>query len=452
MKNEIRLALLCLVTSAAPAFAQNALPPCGATNFDEARGLFTIMNPTADAVNQQCILTVYPSGTRPNLAGQFPASYLAEGTYVIELSGGGGGGGGGAAKDQGGGGGGAGAAPLRTAKYLSPGVYKLTIGTGGDGGSASGGRTEAGNPTSLTNANTGQLIAGFQGADRWTQQTQAATDGHGGVAALGGSKGGDGGDSGLKKDDDTAQSGGMSGTAGYAGKPGQSGVESGRIAQTDAGRVVQANAGGGGGASVGSGGAGESVNSKAVAGIGNLGGGGGGGRGGLNTADAGGRGGHGFIRLTMSGLAPQAIAPEIPPVPVVVTRVIEKYSLSADALFGFGQSTLNPAGEAKLDNLVDKLRQLNIDRITDTGHADRIGSHDSNQKMSVMRAESVKAYLVSRGVASDRIAVVGKGETEPASGSDACKGAATPKVIACLQPDRRVDIEVVGTRKTSGMN
>ncbi len=300
MKNEIRLALLLLATAAVPAAAQNSLPQCGNTNFDASLNVFTVMKPAAGIVNQQCYFTVYKKGAAPNLAKYYPASSLIEGNYAIELSGGGGGGGGGASMDQGGGGGGAGAAPSHVVRYLTPGTYKMTIGTGGSGGIADGGATESGNPTSLTNANTGQLVAGFQGADTWQQQVgKGAKEGGGGKASGGGSRGGagGGGDSGAGSET-SAQSGGASGTAGYAGKPGEAGIESGRRAQTDAGNVVQKNAGGGGGAGVGSGGVGGTADRGAVAGKGDLGGGGGGGRGGLNTADRGARGGHGFIRLS----------------------------------------------------------------------------------------------------------------------------------------------------------
>lgn len=92
--------------------------------------------------------------------------------------------------------------------------------------------------------------------------------------------------------------------------------------------------------------------------IGLSGGGGSGGRGGMNAADAGGRGGHGFIRLTMSGPAPQAIA--LAPEVVVRVPVTQRYSLSTDTLFGFGKSALRPAGEARLDDLVNKLSEVNI--------------------------------------------------------------------------------------------
>lgn len=210
MKNEIRLALLCLTAVSVSAFAQNNLPRCGSTNYDRAQNAFTILNAPADGVNQQCLITVYPAGAAPAQARQDPASYFAEGTYTIDLIGGGGGGGGGGAalkdKSGGSGGGGASAAPSRVVQYLAPGDYKLTIGTGGIGGAAMGGRTESGNPTSLTNARTGQLIAGFPGADTWTQQSKAAGTGAGGMAAAGGTSGASG-----------QAGGGTSGTSGYVG-------------------------------------------------------------------------------------------------------------------------------------------------------------------------------------------------------------------------------------------
>lgn len=298
----VKHALMFLACSAAiSSFAQTSPPQCGTANFDSNRNLFTVINPAAGAVNQQCLLTVYQSGKMPREAQQSPSSYLAEGSYNIELSGGGGGGGGGAAREAAGGSGGAGAAPLRTVQYLSPGVYKLTLGTGGEGGSAGGGQTGSGNPTSLTNARTGQLIAGFPGADSWSEHSRDANSAGGGVAQAGGSSGGSGGGTGGEPQ--AAQAGGMSQTAGNSGTPGQAGTE--RRFDNDR------NAGGGGGAGVGSGGVGGSANGKSAlaAGAGDLGGGGGGGRGGEHhTAQAGAQGGQGFIKLTMAGPARQAIA------------------------------------------------------------------------------------------------------------------------------------------------
>ena len=302
MKNAIRLALLCSAAATIPAFGQDTSPRCGSTNFDPSRSVYTVMNPAAQAVNQQCFITVYPSGSMPSEAQQSPASYLVEGRYTIELSGGGGGGGGGSINSNGGGGGGggAGASPMRIVQYLAPGVYKMTIGTGGEGGTSNGGWTWPGNPTSLTDAYSGRLVAGFEGADRWTQRAGNAKDGRGGIAEAGGSSGGNGrGSMDSAGAGQSAQSGSMSQSAVGNGRVGQAGSETARSVQTDAGAVARSDAGGGGGSSLGNGGNGESANGNTPAGVGNLGGGGGGGVGGISTADAGGRGGDGFIRLSL---------------------------------------------------------------------------------------------------------------------------------------------------------
>ncbi|MBE0614593.1 MAG: hypothetical protein IH604_13065 [Burkholderiales bacterium] len=170
---------------------------------------FTLKSAPAEGVNQQCLITVYPAGPAPAQAAQDPASYFAEGTYVIDLIGGGGGGGGGGAaakKTSGGeGGDGASAVPMRAVKYLAPGDYKLTIGSGGAGGDAKGGRTEDGNPSSLTRADTGELVAGFGHADTHIQTTEAAGSGAGGVAAAGGASGASGAKGGGTSDSTVAR-------------------------------------------------------------------------------------------------------------------------------------------------------------------------------------------------------------------------------------------------------
>lgn len=304
MKKEIGLTLWCLAVISVPALAQKVGQPCGTENFDQTRRAFTVMDPvTADLVNQQCLLTVYPRNALPEQARLQPDLYPVEGSYVIELSGGGGGGGGGAKRDNGGGGGGAGAAPSRTVQYLAPGVYKLTIGTGGIGGGAYGGRALDGNPTSLTGAGNRQLVAGFPRADVWIPRSHAARDGRGGVGLPGGSTGGSGGGTtapGTVRAEQMAQSGSVPAATGQVGVPGQAGRETGRIGSSKEGPAVQSNAGGGGGAGFGNGGAGESASMNVSAGVGSLGGGGGGGSGGVDKADSGARGGHGFIRLTLS--------------------------------------------------------------------------------------------------------------------------------------------------------
>jgi len=152
--------------------------------------------------------------------------------------------------------------------------------------------------------------------------------------------------------------------------------------------------------------------------------------------------------------APQAVVAPPPPPPALtpapaprtVTPVSRKVTLKADTLFDFDKSTLRPEGRRELDNLMEKINMIDIDSIIDIGHADRFGSDAYNRKLSLKRAESVKAYLVRKGVPANRILTDGKGETQPVTKPGECKGPATKKVIACLQPDRRVEIEVIGTQ------
>ena len=80
------------------------------------------------------------------------------------------------------------------------------------------------------------------------------------------------------------------------------------------------------------------------------------------------------------------------------------------------------------------------------GHTDRFGSDAYNQKLSEKRAAAVKAYLVSKGIEANRIYTEGKGKKNPVTKPDQCPGPKSKKTIACLQPDRRVDIELIGTK------
>ncbi|QEL65668.1 OmpA-OmpF porin, OOP family [Oryzomicrobium terrae] len=124
----------------------------------------------------------------------------------------------------------------------------------------------------------------------------------------------------------------------------------------------------------------------------------------------------------------------------------EKITLSADALFDFNKSTLRPEGKAKLDELAEKVKQIKLEVIIAVGHADRIGKDAYNQKLSEKRAASVKEYLVGKGVEANRVYTEGKGKKQPVTG-DKCKGnTKTKALIECLQPDRRVEIEVIGTK------
>jgi OOP family OmpA-OmpF porin len=153
-----------------------------------------------------------------------------------------------------------------------------------------------------------------------------------------------------------------------------------------------------------------------------------------------------------------ALAPVVTPAPVAPppappaarapsTRPAgEKVTLDADALFDFDKSTLRPAGRDALDSFVGKLKDISPETIMTIGHADRFGTDAYNQSLSERRVASVKAYMVSKGVEANRIYTEGKGEKQPMTKPGDCLGAKSAKVIECLQPDRRVDIEVIGTK------
>ena len=140
------------------------------------------------------------------------------------------------------------------------------------------------------------------------------------------------------------------------------------------------------------------------------------------------------------------------PVPVAPRPVIEKVTLSSDVLFEFGKATLRDAGKQKLDELAGRISGANVEEVVATGHADRIDSEQRNQRLSEERANAVKVYLVDRGMDPQLVKTEGKGESQPVA--DCSKMGAerrtNKKLVECLQPDRRVEIEVFGTRETSG--
>ncbi|MDR2186475.1 MAG: OmpA family protein [Azonexus sp.] len=134
------------------------------------------------------------------------------------------------------------------------------------------------------------------------------------------------------------------------------------------------------------------------------------------------------------------------PVPAGPKPSGEKIKVAADALFDFNKAVLRPEGKAKLDEVAAKSGAIKLEVITAVGHTDRIGSDAYNQKLSERRAAAVKDYLVGKGIAADRIYTEGKGESQPVTG-DTCKGnAKTKALIECPQPDRRVDIELIGNQ------
>ncbi len=145
--------------------------------------------------------------------------------------------------------------------------------------------------------------------------------------------------------------------------------------------------------------------------------------------------------------------PEPPKQEVVKPKVTtptpkrDKVTLAADALFDFDKAVLRNEGKAKLDDVTGKLKGMKLEVIIAVGHTDRIGSDKYNQKLSEKRAEAVKAYLVGKGVEPNRIYTEGKGEKQPVTGDKCGKSdKKSKKLIECLQPDRRVEIEVIGTK------
>ena len=146
--------------------------------------------------------------------------------------------------------------------------------------------------------------------------------------------------------------------------------------------------------------------------------------------------------------APVAAVVTPPPPPVAAPPVPAKVTFSADSLFDFGKAEVKPAGKQELDKLGADLRGVDFDIIRVTGHTDRIGSHEYNMELSTRRAEAVKAYLVeSAGIPAGKIAARGTDGSDPVTKPGDCKGEKASKaLIACLQPDRRVEVEVSGTK------
>jgi len=143
--------------------------------------------------------------------------------------------------------------------------------------------------------------------------------------------------------------------------------------------------------------------------------------------------------------APRAAAPAPAPAPAAKPAprpaapavAATKVTYAADAFFDFDKSALKPEGRAKLDDLVGKIKGISLEVIIAVGHTDSVGADAYNQKLSVKRAEAVKAYLVTKGIEKNRVYTEGKGEKQPVADNKTSEGRAK---------NRRVEIEVVGTR------
>lgn len=144
--------------------------------------------------------------------------------------------------------------------------------------------------------------------------------------------------------------------------------------------------------------------------------------------------------------APEA-KPAPPPPPKIVVQSVD---LSADTLFAFDRAALEPEGRSVLNNLAHELGTVRYDAVFVVGHADRIGSSDYNHKLSERRANAVKEYLANEAnIPGDRISVDARGSNEPVTRREDCRGKAGNDAIACLAPDRRVTVEVTGTKEVT---
>ena len=130
-----------------------------------------------------------------------------------------------------------------------------------------------------------------------------------------------------------------------------------------------------------------------------------------------------------------AASPAPAPTPVAASS---KVTYAADAFFDFNKSVIKPEAKAKLDDLVDKIKAINLEVIIAVGHTDAVGSDEYNQKLSMRRSNAVKAYLINKGVDKTRIYTEGKGEKQPVADNSTKEGRAK---------NRRGEIEVVGARK-----
>ena len=137
------------------------------------------------------------------------------------------------------------------------------------------------------------------------------------------------------------------------------------------------------------------------------------------------------------GAAPVVAAPEV---------VSKTFSLNSDVTFAFGKANLKPQAQATLDSIYGEMSQVKSAKVAVAGYTDRIGSDAFNVKLSQERADSVANYFVAKGVAADAISATGYGEANPVTGATCDQVKGRKALIACLAPDRRVEIAVNGTK------
>ncbi len=149
--------------------------------------------------------------------------------------------------------------------------------------------------------------------------------------------------------------------------------------------------------------------------------------------------------------APVAVAPPAPeviiapppapvPTPPPPPPRFERYTLSSTELFDFDSAVLRMP-QPKLDETADLMsRNAQIANITVTGYTDRLGSNQYNMRLSQRRADSVKNYLISKGISASRLTAIGRGESNPVV---TCTNKNRAALIACLEPNRRVEVQEI---------
>jgi len=158
---------------------------------------------------------------------------------------------------------------------------------------------------------------------------------------------------------------------------------------------------------------------------------------------------HPAVALAPAAVYGRKTVPLAPAVIAIATpvAVYEKVVFDVNVLFDSNKYNLLPAGREQLDGFVGKIGGLEAQSMLAVGYADRMGTDAANQTLSENRVNTVKAYLVSQGVALNRVDTSARGEREPTTWAAECKDANNAKNVACMQPDRHVFIEISGSRR-----
>jgi OOP family OmpA-OmpF porin len=146
--------------------------------------------------------------------------------------------------------------------------------------------------------------------------------------------------------------------------------------------------------------------------------------------------------IAMSGCDPQSPAKEGPK----VTTTPQPTTYRAQVRYEFESAELGSDGRKLLDELARQLLAADLEKLTATAHADRIGSVAYNEDLAERRAEAIRDYLLEKGVPEELVHIQSKGAHQPVA-NGRCQGMGpenkqNAKLVACLQPDRRAEIEV----------